>query len=85
MQKNFYIQTSIKQLLTKYQFLMKLLQISHIHKNRNFLGIIGMTWIDMTGIYFCICASCEPLKTISLSMIKERKIKAVPKIANVEI
>ena len=41
-QKNFKIRTLIKQLSTKYQFLMKLPQISHnIHKNHNFKSIIG--------------------------------------------
>ena len=33
--KGFLIQSLIKQLLTKDQILMKLPQISHIHKNRN--------------------------------------------------
>ena len=32
----------IKQLLTKYQIFKKLPQILHIHKNHNFLGIIGI-------------------------------------------
>ena len=36
MQKNFEIRTLIKQLLTKYQILTKLPQISNIHKNRSF-------------------------------------------------
>ena len=37
-QKNFKIRTWIKQLFTnlKYQFLTKLPQISHFHKNHNF-------------------------------------------------
>ena len=35
------IQTLIKQLFTKYQFLTELPQISHIHKNHNFSSIIG--------------------------------------------
>ena len=35
-QKNFEIQTLIKQLLTKYQIFMKLPQIPRIHLNRNF-------------------------------------------------
>ena len=35
-QKDFKIRTLIKQLLTKYQFFMKLPQISHIRKNDNF-------------------------------------------------
>ena len=35
-QKNFQIQTLMKQLFTKYQFLQKLPQILHIHKNHNF-------------------------------------------------
>ena len=35
-QKNFKIRTSIEQLFTKKQFLTKLSQISHIHKNHNF-------------------------------------------------
>ena len=40
-QKDFKIQTLIKQLLTKYQIFMKLPQISHIHKNHNVSSIIG--------------------------------------------
>ena len=40
--KDFQIQTFIKQLLTKYQIFTKLPQISHIHRNRNFLSIIGI-------------------------------------------
>ena len=40
-QKDFQIRTLIKQLLIKYQIFTKLPQISHIHKNRNFLSIIG--------------------------------------------
>ena len=39
-QKDFQNQTLIKQLLTKYQIFMKLPQMSHIFKNRNFLSII---------------------------------------------
>ena len=72
MRKNFKIRTLIKQLFTKYQFLMKLPQISHIHKNHNFVSIIG-TFLDqpllsykfhgsdMWGMYFFIFAICEPL------------------------
>ena len=41
MQKTIKIRTLIKQLFTKYQFSTKLPQISHIHKNHNFLSIIG--------------------------------------------
>ena len=41
-QKDFYIRTLIKQLLTKYRFFTKLPQISHIRKNHNFAGIIGI-------------------------------------------
>ena len=40
MQKDFQIQTLIKQLLTKYQIFTKLPQISHIYSYRNFLSII---------------------------------------------
>ena len=40
-QENFQIRTLIKQLFTKYQFLKKLPQISHIHKNGIFKSIIG--------------------------------------------
>ena len=61
-----------KQLFTKYQVLTKLPQISHIHKNRNFLKY---NWdflhqpllpykfhgSDMWGMYFFIFASCELL------------------------
>ena len=39
-QKDFWIRTLIKQLLTKYQIFMKLPQISHIQKNRTFKSII---------------------------------------------
>ena len=41
MQKDFKIQTLIRQISTKYQFFKKLPQISHIHKNYNFKSIIG--------------------------------------------
>ena len=41
-QKNFYIQIFINQSLTKYHILMKLPQISHIHKNHIFKSIIGI-------------------------------------------
>ena len=40
-QKNFQIQTWIKQLLTKYQFFTKLPQIPHIHMNLNFSSIFA--------------------------------------------
>ena len=40
-QKNFEIRTLIKLLFTKYQTFMKLAQMSHIHKNRNVLSVIG--------------------------------------------
>ena len=40
-QKDFQIQTSVKQLLTKYQIFKKLPQIEHIHKNHIFLSITG--------------------------------------------
>ena len=71
LQKNFWIWTSIKQLLTKYQIFMKLPQIPHIHINRNFSSIF-VTFLDqllhpykfhgsdMSGILFFIFASCEP-------------------------
>ena len=36
MQKDFKIWILVKQLLKKYQMFTKLLQIKHIHKNRNF-------------------------------------------------
>ena len=42
-QKNFQIWNLIKQLFKKYQFLMKLPQISHFDKNHNFSNIIGPT------------------------------------------
>ena len=35
------LDSNFKQLFTKYQILMKLSQIRHIHKNRHFLSIIG--------------------------------------------
>ena len=41
MQKNFKIQTSIKQLLTKYQFFPKVPEIPHIHITRNFSSILA--------------------------------------------
>ena len=40
MQKNLKIRTLIKQLFTKYKFLTKLPQISHIYKNHKFSSII---------------------------------------------
>ena len=70
-QKNFKIRNLIKQLLTKYQIFTKLSQISHIHKNRNcsnwnFSDQLLLPYKfygrDMSGIYFFIFASCEPLK-----------------------
>ena len=78
--KNFQIRTLIKKLFTKYRFLKKLPQISHIHKNRNFLkynwNFLNQPLLpykfhggDMTGIYFFIFASCEPLNTINLVCI----------------
>ena len=39
-QKDFQIQTLIKQLLTKYQIFMKSRHMSNFHENRNFLRII---------------------------------------------
>ena len=39
-QKNVQISSLIKQLFTKYQFLTKLPQILHIHKNHYFFSII---------------------------------------------
>ena len=71
-QKNFEIRASIKQLVTKYQIFMILPQISHFHKNRNFLKYIcnfldqllhpfKFYGRDMTGILFFIFANCEPL------------------------
>ena len=39
--KEFQIRTLIKQLLTVYHFFTKLPQISHFHKNRNCLSIMG--------------------------------------------
>ena len=55
----------MKHLFTKYQFLMKLSQISHIPKNHNFSSIIGIfldqlllsnkfRGSDMWGMYFSI-------------------------------
>ena len=41
-QKDFYIQTLIKELLTKYRIFTKLPQISYIRKNHNFSSIIGI-------------------------------------------
>ena len=70
-QKDFKIQTLIKQLLIKNQIFMKLPQISHIHKivifkyNWNFLDQLLVPYKfngrDMLGMYFIIFASCEPL------------------------
>ena len=40
-QKDFYIQSLIKELLIKYQISKKLPQITHSQKNRDFLSIIG--------------------------------------------
>ena len=70
MKKNFQIQTSMKQLFTKYQFITKLPQILLFHKNHNFYNwkFIDHPLLpykfhvsDMWGIYFFIFASCEPL------------------------
>ena len=58
--------------MTKYQIFTKLPQISHIHKNRNFLEYIcnfldqlfhpyKFYGRDMSGILFFIFANCEPL------------------------
>ena len=44
-QKNFQIQASIKQLLTKYQIFTILPQISHFHNDRNFSSIFA-TFLD---------------------------------------
>ena len=73
-QKNFKIRTLIKQLFTKYQFLTKLSQISHIHKNHNFSSIIGRFKTNcfypinfMVGTceeYSFIFASCEPFNDL---------------------
>ena len=72
-QKNFKIRTLIKQLLTKYEFLTKLPQISYIHKNHNFFKYNNWNFLDqpfhpykfhgsdMRGMYFFVFASCEPL------------------------
>ena len=73
MQKNFLIRGSIKQVLTKYQILTILPQISHVHKNHiffkyicNFLDQLLHPYKfydrDRSGILFFIFASCEPLK-----------------------
>ena len=61
---------------------MKLPQISHIHKNYNFLNI-GPNWnffdqplphkfhcSDMWGMYFFIFASCEPLTLTHKNLTK---------------
>ena len=69
MQKNFKIRTLIKQLLTRYQFLTKLPQISHIHKNHNFFkynwNFLDQPFhpykfhgSDMRGMYFFIFVGC---------------------------
>ena len=39
-QRDFWIRSLMKQLLTKYQIFTKLPEISHIHKNYNFVSII---------------------------------------------
>ena len=69
----FWFELQCKKLLTKYQIFTKLLQIPHIHMNRNFLKyicnfldqlLLPYTFHDrdMSGILFFIFASCEPLK-----------------------
>ena len=76
MQKNFQIRTLTKQLLTKYRFLKKSPQISHIHENRNYVStcIIGFFsdqllllcryhGNDLREILFSNFASCESLNT----------------------
>ena len=61
MQKDFKIQTLIRQLLTKYKIFLKLPQNSHIHKNHlkynwNLLDQLLLPFKfhgrDMWGIYF---------------------------------
>ena len=65
--KNFEIQTSTKQLLTKYQIFTKLPKIPHIHINRIFKVYLQLLHPykfhgrNMSGILFFIFASCEPL------------------------
>ena len=71
-QKNFEIRTSIKHLLTNYQFFTKMPQIPQIHINRNFSYICNFLdqvlhpykfhGRDMSGILFFISTSREPLK-----------------------
>ena len=76
-EKDFYIRTLIRQLLTKYQFFKKLPQISHTHKNCKFKSIIGLffrptastleillQW-HVRNVLF-IFASCEPLSYYDL-------------------
>ena len=78
-QKNFYIQTLIKQLFTKYQIFKKLPQILHIHKNGNFLSMIGIFLDqllppykfyggDMIEIYFLKFYQLSTVKTKSFML-----------------
>ena len=73
----------IKQLFTKYKFLIKLPQISHIDKNHNFFKYNWKFWdqlllpyifhgSDIWGMYFFIFASCEPLKMRQVEVIFSR-------------
>ena len=70
MQKNFEIQTSIKQLLAKYQIFMKLPKIPHIHINSHVFATFEIDQLlhpykfhgsGMSGILIFIFASSEPL------------------------
>ena len=44
---------SIKQLLTKFKFVKKLPQISHIHTNQNFESIIGILHELLLPYIYC--------------------------------
>ena len=80
-QKDFYIQICIKQLLTKYQILLKFAQTFRYSQkwysfkyNWKFLDQLFLPYKfygrDMMGIYFFNFASCEPLKNLDLKRLK---------------
>ena len=66
--------------MTKYQIFTILPQISHFHKNRNFLKYIcnfldqllhayKFHGRDMSGVLFFIFASCEPLTQLAIKYV----------------
>ena len=59
----------MKQLLTKYQFFLKLSQISHIRKNHNFSSIIGRSYTNCFYPINFMAGICEEYSFLFLPVV----------------